>query len=225
MSSLFLVTSALCPDYGCDSSQRLSETLDTFKSIWQRLPDADIWLLEGSISNPGDLLKDIPEKVRIIPYWDSKRRKEIAETGYPMGYFKSAMEAYMTSEVLDNDVSQYDRIFKLSGRYQLTDGFDYSIHQKPSQAVFLHPFYTGLPNAGTNMFLKTVLHSYCPTMKDLMQSTLRTIQGYLLENWSQGYECDLEHGLYKFLPKDAYVQVGRIGVKGRIGHLTFGVDE
>ena len=142
-----------------------------------------------------------------------------------MGYFKSAMEAYMTSEVLDNDVSQYDRIFKLSGRYQLTDGFDYSIHQKPSQAVFLHPFYTGLPNAGTNMFLKTVLHSYCPSMKDLMQSTLRTIQGYLLENWSQGNVCDLEHGLYKFLPKDSYVQVGRIGVKGRIGHLTFGVDE
>lgn len=225
MSNLFLVTSALHPDYGCDSSQRLSETLDTFKSIWQRLPDADIWLLEGSISNPGDLLKELPEKVRVIPFWDSERRKEVAATGFPMGYFKSAMESYMTAEVLDNDISQYDRIFKISGRYQLTDGFNYSVHEKVAQAVFLCPLYTGLPNAGTDMFLKTCLHSFCPYMKDLMQKTLRDIQVYLLDNWSQGNECDLEHGLYKFLPKDAYVQVDRIGVKGRIGHLTFGVDE
>lgn len=225
MSSLFLVTSALNPSYGCDSRQRLDETLETFKSIWKRLPDADIWILEGSESDPSDLLEQLPEKVRIIPYWDSKRRKEIADTGFPMGYVKSAMESYMTAEVLSNDMSQYERIFKLSGRYQLTDGFDYSVHAKPSHAVFLHPLYTGLPNAGTNMFLKTCLYSFCPSIKDTMQETLRTIQGYLLENWSQGYECDLEHGLYKFLPKDAYVQVGRIGVKGRIGHLTFGVDE
>jgi hypothetical protein len=225
VSSLFLVTSALLPDYGCDPSQRLSETLDTFKSIWQRLPDADIWLLEGSISDPSELLKHLPEKVKVIPYWHTQKRKEIAETGFPMGYFKSAMESYMTSEALDNDISKYERIFKISGRYQLTDGFDYTIHNKPSQAVFLHPFYTGLPNAGTNMFLKTCLHSFCPSIKDLMQQTLRTIQAYLFDNWSQGYECDLEHGLYKFLPKDSYVEVGRIGVKGRIGHLTFGVDE
>lgn len=225
MSSVFLVTSALIPSYDSNPEFRLKETLDTFNSVYNRLPDADIWLLEGSLYDPSELLKELPEKVRIIPYWQTERRKQIADSGLPMGYVKSAMESYMTAEALDNDISQYDRIFKLSGRYQLTDAFSYAEHDKNAQAVFLHPFYTGLSNAGTDMYLKTCLYSFCPSMKTLMQQTLKTIQAYLLDNWSQGNECDIEHGFYKFLPKDAYAQVGAVGVKGRIGHLTFGVQE
>lgn len=225
MSSLFLVTSAIKASYDSDSEQRLNETNATLESIWTRLPDADIWVLDGSADDPTELLERLPNRVRLIKFWDSDYRKKVAESGLPMGFLKSAMEVYMVRSALADSVAHYDRVFKISGRYQLTDRFNYLAHNKPSQAVFFRAFHSGLPDAGTKLFLRTCLYSFCPTMQGFWVNLQKQIEDYLWENWKAGKVCDVEHGLHKYLPPESYVQINPIGVMGRIGHLTTGINE
>jgi hypothetical protein len=115
--------------------QRFEQTLETIDSIRKHLPGADIILAECS-----------PES----PYMEElKTRVDIFINTYPNGlirdgYRKAVCEAQLMLYVFDRvDFSVYDNIFKISGRYVLTDKFNRSLwHESQPVGCIGHHYST-----------------------------------------------------------------------------------
>jgi hypothetical protein len=78
---------------------------------------------------------------------------------------------------------------------------------------------------GTDGMLMTRLYSFDYNVIPQMLETLDQIDMFFHEQWDGGKVFDMEHGFYKFLPRDILNEVGKIGVRGRIGHLTAIVED
>jgi len=99
--------------------QRFEQTLETIESIRKHLPDTDIILAECSPDS--EYMKELEKRVDIFinTYPNNLIRN---------GFNKSVCEAQLMLYVFDRiDFSQYQNIFKMTGRYKLTDKFDRSV--------------------------------------------------------------------------------------------------
>jgi hypothetical protein len=217
MVILFLVTSAINGD-----PVRLQETVQTFESIHTRVPMASIWLLESSYE-PQDIR--FP-RVKIFPFWGQPWIKEIHDKNRDVAYVKNAIEHRTTIEALKWVPTLYSHVFKISGRYVLTDGFDLQAHPA-NKATFARMRQTGYPleMVGTTGMLMTRLYSMCQTVIPQVIETVERSEKYFHSQWDRGKVFDLEHGFYKFLPRDILHETSRIGVRGRIGHLSTIVED
>jgi hypothetical protein len=216
---LFIVNSAICND-----DRRLQETLETLESIWTRYPTADIWIAESSpVALSSAFVGCLPARARLFPFWDDEHVKFVASKPWNLGFRKSATEAYTTRELLRQPIYA-DRVFKLSGRYVLTDDFDPESHRL---ATFRERLPTGFSQdeCGTDGMLMTRLYSFSRELVPQIRSVLGEIQQFHWRQWESGRVFDLEHGFWKFLPRDILHEVGKIGVRGRIGHLEHYVED
>jgi len=215
MVILFLVTSAVnsCP-------QRLAETRETIESIHRACPIATIWVLESSFEHQGVSFPRATIKV----YSDEFIRN--IDRTRDIGYIKSAIELHTTIDILDRIPNRFSHIFKISGRYTLTEHFNLGNHPA-NKATFAAARATGFPldYVGTDGMLMTRLYSFSAELVPEMRRVLSEIQEYHWNQWKAGKVFDLEHGMWKFWPRDKLHQVGIIGVKGRIGHLEAIVED
>ena len=215
----FIVTSAICTPYGI--GDRLSETLGTIESIRKRI-DAEIILVDGSVQDWDE--KPVREAVdKFLRVSDSKTRN-IIESGYGMGFVKSATEVHLMQVALELIGADKGRIYKISGRYRLTDAF---MPHEGINFTFLSPQATSLPKAvcKTDGMLMTRLYSFAPELRLYYMNVLKSVESYLWDVHKNAGITDIEHGLYKFLDKDLCEYVSSIGVEGRIGHLSTEVRE
>ena len=222
MVILFIVTSAINGD-----PVRLQETLETFESIWRRCPTATIWLCESSLVEPStQFLEAIPRRVKIIPFWFEDFVRRVHDTKREIAFVKNGIEIPLTIKVLQAVPNRYSHVFKISGRYVLTDNFDLSAHPA-DRATFKHVLQTGYPLdvVGTDGMLMTRLYSCGYTVIPKVVEALEKIERFLWKQWDEGRVFDIEHGFWKFLDRDILNQVGTIGVRGRIGHLTHIVED
>jgi hypothetical protein len=216
-NNLFIITSAIATDFG--TGDRLSETIKTIESIRQRIK-ADIWLIDAS---PHPFDKSGVESLvdRFMPIFDATCQN-ILEAKHGMGFVKSATECHLMRRALHDVVPGYNRIYKLSGRYRLTDAF--SPHSGKN-FTFLRPQPSGLPDTETNEMLMTRLYSLSPDILDIADEVLTEISRYLWRVYARGKATDIEHGFFKYLPKEYLRLVDCIGVEGRIGHLQTEIRE
>ena len=217
MVILFLVTSA------CNGDQiRLEETIQTLESIHHKVPTASIWLLESSY-DPQDIYYP---RVKILRFHREQWIKDIHDKNRDVAYIKNAIEHRTTIEALNRIPTLYSHIFKISGRYVLTDGFDIEAHPA-NKATFAGVKQTGytMEQVGTDGMLMTRLYSFCQTVIPQMIQTLERSEKYFHSQWDRGKVFDIEHGFWKFLPRDILNETGRIGVRGRIGHLSHIVED
>lgn len=217
--SKFIVTSAVATDYG--RGDRLAETLKTIDSIRERI-DAEIILLDSSVHDWDEQpVKDAVDKFLRV---NDAYVKGIIDTGHGMAFIKSATEVYLTQIALDLIGSTRDRIYKLSGRYRLTDEFS---HHSENKFVFLEPQATGMPydKCESEGMLMTRLYSLPGDFRMFYANALAQISKYLVRVYARHGVTDIEHGLYKYLPHDLCKFQKPIGVEGRIGHLNTTVRE
>lgn len=217
MVILFLVTSAINSD-----PVRLAETTATLESIHQKVPTASIWLLESSY-DPQDIYYS---RVKILRFHGQQWIKDIHDKGREVAYVKNAIEHRTTIEALKRIPTLYSHIFKISGRYLLTDDFDLQAHPA-NKATFARVRQTGytMEEVGTDGMLMTRLYSFCQTVVPQMIDTLERSEKYFHSQWDRGKVFDIEHGFWKFLPRDILHETGKIGVRGRIGHLSHIVED
>lgn len=217
MVILFLVTSAINGD-----PVRLEETYETLESIHKRVPIASIYLLETSIQPQ---LIEYP-RVNVVPFWSQDWIKEIHAKDRDIAFLKSAIEMRVTIEILKRVPTLYTHIFKLSGRYVLTNDFDLNNHPA-NKVTFAEARQTGfsLEQVGTDGMLMTRLYSMCANVVPQVVEALEKAERFHHKQWDEGRIFDIEHGLWKFLPRDILNQIGKIGVKGRIGHLQHIVED
>lgn len=207
----FIVTSALITGSGVfDQLNRLDDTLKTLKSVREKDPTADIFLADISMQPLGEIAHKLNEYCKIVSFNDHVAVKMFSAQG-----MKSQGETIILMEMLNFIQKQnivYDRIFKLSGRYVLDDGFDISYYAdkqghyvfKKRNATWMNPIVYGATHC-----LDTRLFSLCSTLSNNYFNVLQNNFGVL-------GPIDTEHAHFLNIPKDKLIEVDRVYCTGRI---------
>ena len=236
MSNIFLVTSAIHGPGGMSgqlsSDQRIMQTVNTAVSIRKHVPDAKIYLLEGGIMplnmqirqmflmHYDDILDySTSEFIQFAHRQRDANRQEIT-------VIKGPCESYMlreTCKILTTTLQ--DRIFKISGRYQLSDEFNINAHNVPGKYVFKTKeeclqWYKDKtkPNHSPYQY-KTRLYSFCGSIKDMATVNYDKIMNGILDLYSKNEYLDLEHMTYLTINPSIIHEISPIGLTGSFAEV------
>jgi len=234
-----LVTSALFSNYGIyDPKQRIAQTISTVNSVKKYLPNSTIILIDNSttaISSANDSESELLDQLEeLVDYWiDNSDDTDIQHfhanvQNYDVG--KNSMEALGFHKALTHIsedpeimelINNSNRIFKLSGRYELTNKFDVDTFNNKNtigKYVFkvAQPSWIDPADTGVTKLYQTRLWSFTP---DLYKETIELF-ALILKNMFDTYNAnkyiDMEHSMAKFLPAEQLVEVPVVGLKGNI---------
>lgn len=236
MSNVVLVTSAVYTNYGIyDAKQRIQQTLDTVKSAKKYIPECTVILIDNStLAVQLDDSTELNDLIDLADYYiDNSDDKDIQHfhnniTNYDIG--KNSMEClglvkaltYILSDAeLMSVITNSSRIFKLSGRYQLTDKFDISKFDnaltsdkyvfKRAQPSWIDPQHTEVTT-----LLQTRLWSFTPSLFDNTIQLFQSILQNMFTTFNQGKYIDVEHSMAKYIPKDKLIELDVVGLTGNI---------
>ena len=236
MKNIVLLTSALYTNYGIyQPAERIKQTLETAQSAKKYIPGAVIILVDNSkVDVQNDDSAEFNELIDLVDYYiDNSDDDDIKYfhnnvANYDIG--KNVMEAMGLMKALtyinsDQDmqavVADADRIFKLSGRYQVTDKFDITAFDNANtkdKYVFkkAQPSWINPQDTGVNTLLQTRLWSFTPSLFgdtiELYKNIIETMVRLVNEN----KYIDNEHAMSKFIPKDQLVELETVGLQGNI---------
>jgi len=218
MSNIVLVTSAIMARENID--RRFTQTLHTIESIFSKIPNSSILLIECSTIELDPKIKSIINKygVEVIEMFKDPRIHEIKkqselieDTG---GYIKNLTEIYAINKILNSyDFSEYQRISKLSGRYFLGPSFKWDLNEDnlmTTSILYPSPRFS-------NMTARQCTYWSFPTQNLEEYKTLfRIIEKWLITGWGSEKEYDIEHGLSLFI-NQLKIGVNQIHPLGIIG--------
>ncbi len=225
---LFIITSAILPfKVGSIHSpqERFEQTLETVKSIRNKVPNAIIWITESSATT---LPKEYADKLievsdHYVEYHSDSALQQIYENlngnTEKFDFGKSLLETrslYNTFKSISH--LNVNRVFKISGRYTLNDEFDiqnyetnlineryvFQVHQFESDIYDLiygikGQITTGLWSFDMSLLGETIaLYEKCFSYMDTMMCYTNGI--------------DIEHSLYKFIDFSKVVSTSVLGV-------------
>jgi len=226
----FLITSAINTKFGVyNSDQRIQQTLNTVQSIRQRVPAARIILLEMSaislteqqkqqlldaVDNILDFTTDpvVQQLYHSTENWDIV--KNVTEV---MCFNKALKQLTQTNQLVDSQ-----RIFKISGRYLLSDDFDigyYDQYSVQSHIVVSKSRDSQFDFATTQIERQFMSRLWSwPTVltAEIIESYDRGLV-FMQERLFAGGYADIEHVLYKFLDHKKVIELDTVGIYGNIG--------
>jgi hypothetical protein len=236
MKNIVLLTSAVYTNYGIYNPQdRIKQTLDTAKSAKKYIPGAVIILVDNSkVDVQNDTSAEFEELIDLVDYYiDNSDDNDIKYfhanvTNYDIG--KNAMEAlglmkaltYINGdEDMKKEMADADRVFKLSGRYQVTDKFDiakFSNDDTKDNFVFkrAQPSWINPQDTGVNTLLQTRLWSFTPGLLEETMDIYKKIIENMIRMFNEGKYIDNEHSMSKYIPKDRLVELDTVGLVGNI---------
>lgn len=226
MNNLFVVISAIGNQYGAFSyRERLSQLESTVSSIKQKVPEAAIWLydasedplpdedterLSGLVDRSSFLYDDT--YVRFLKYksLDPSQNKFEKKT---VGEIQ-CMDRFL--EDLCSSSQTFDRVFKISGRYQLSDSFNLDDYKdKSGRCVLLdkEDWY------GEHVFTMR-LWSFDGKQLNIIRQLFAVMKKHTYETVTETKRLEIvELTFTKFIEhlKIPYRVVSRIGVCGFMG--------
>jgi len=236
MKNIVLLTSAVYTNYGIyNPVERIQQTLDTARSAKKYIPGAVVILVDNSKTDvQNDTSAKFEELIDLVDYYiDNSDDEDIKYfhnnvSNYDIG--KNAMEAlgimkalnYInTNEDMQAVVKDADRIFKLSGRYQVTDKFDiskFSNETTTDKYVFkrAQPSWINPQDTGVNTLLQTRLWSFTPGLLVDTIAMYNKIIDTMFALFNQNKYIDNEHAMSKFIPRDRLVELDIVGLQGNI---------
>ena len=234
-NTVFL-TSAVYSNYGIYTpEQRIQQTLETARSAKKYIPNATIILIDNSkVDVQNDDSDAFNELIDLVDYYiDNSGDADIQHfhnhvTNSDVG--KNAMEClgmYKAMAYMMNDpeimgkIQNSNRVFKLSGRYVVTDKFDYSKFDNEATAgkyVFKKRQPSWIPPADTGVdhLLQTRLWSFPPELLSDTVNLFQQIINNMFATFNQQKYIDVEHSMAKFLPADQLVELDTVGLQGNI---------
>ena len=219
MKNLFIVTSALNADMGVVSRKdRFDQTVKGLLSIRKYVPDALILLTDGSphkideeklkaLSHFANFAADFSDDRQIIDLASNHQKSE-AEN---LLLLKTLM-LLKQDEGMKGIMSDVGRIFKISGRTDLTDGFDIEEHMMPGKYVFKKRMPTWLTDSRKEFaidLLITRMFSFCPTLMDDYMKMCENNIALVLQTM-----IDTEHAHFVNINKDLLVELDEIHCTG-----------
>lgn len=226
-----------------NSQQRFEQTLDTIKSIKDKVPDAYILIYEGSETPIKKEYKDkfIEQSDLFIECGDDSYMKSLYENVHrdpdKFTFVKSMLECrclqitlnYMMEHNIFNDAT---RVFKLSGRYKLNDYFDIEDYKsKFLMNKYVMKYYDyeerfeDIENIYSLLYgckgsIVTGLWSFDRFLfNDIFNVLERSFQ-YMERAIQLTAGIDIEHTFYHFIPRDNILNVSVLGldlIKGMDG--------
>ncbi len=175
------------------SNERFEQTLKTIDSARKKIQNCKIILLEGS-----KLSKEFEENIiSIVDYYlnysyDEDIRKDID------GIYKGAGECKLLYKFMNEfDLSDYDNLFKLSGRYYLNDNFIFQNFDSPNN-IF----------GGVEKVVSTRLFKIYKTYFEDFKTALEKTYPIMLKGES------IEYVLHKYISNKKYIKI--LGVEGNV---------
>jgi len=236
MKNIVLLTSAVYTNYGIyNPVERIQQTLDTARSAKKYIPGAVVILVDNSKTDvQNDTSAKFEELIDLVDYYiDNSDDEDIKYfhnnvSNYDIG--KNAMEAlgimkalnYInTNEDMQAVIKDADRIFKLSGRYQVTDKFDiskFSNETTTDKYVFkrAQPSWINPQDTGVNTLLQTRLWSFTPGLLVDTIAMYNKIIDTMFSLFNQNKYIDNEHAMSKFIPRELLVELDIVGLQGNI---------
>lgn len=227
MTQWFLITSALMPDLVHDHTLRFTQTLQTLDSIQQHCVGAHIVLLETSRHDiPRDSWSLLLDKCdEVLRFHDDPAVSMLHQwTSNNLSLIKSPNEALIMSRAMQQlNIESHDRVFKISGRYQLTSEFNLSQHTTAGSVTMLRrqPAVTYYRETTGESFFpeapwqyKTRLYSFCGSLRWVMMEKFTWIFYHIIDLYQQARFNDLEHCMFLCLQDQAVREIDVMGVAG-----------
>lgn len=208
--------------------ERVEQTLKTVESVRKHIPNAVICMTDCSVPGIDQATQDLlTENVdhfinlskdpnvnwiqQNIQHQDTvKNLTELVVVGK---FFKLAREREWYKDC--------SRVFKVSGRYWLTDNFDitrYEQEDAKGKYVVSKRMLSQFPKSVTDQSLQYMLRVYSldTVLMDEFSALLATMTKHMQDRVNNGGYIDIEHLFCKFLPKDKTLEIARTGVAGNI---------
>lgn len=209
-----------------DNTERFNQTLDTLRSIDKHCPNNLKIIFDNS---PIDIEDD---KLKIIADWNNtwflqlgqlEKVKLLSQHG-----LRSLAETYSFMTMLEwfkQQNFQAKRIYKLSGRYQLSDDFVLDRKDYKGAFVFSEALDSWMPKeqqelSGINKLYRLRCWHMDYNLLDVFERALPKV----MEDCGT-YHVDVEHAYYKYLHKYKVIEVPKIGVTGYIAPSGEYIDE
>lgn len=233
MSNIVLVTSAIYTNYGIyDTDTRIDQTIKSLDSIKKYIPNPFIIFVDNSkIDQIRDKNKDFDSIIDKVDYFvDNSADNNIKYfhenvSNYDIGKnvmeclgMRSALYHIYDNQVLYNKLMESSRIFKISGRYEVHEGFDDAMYHHDGKYVFKKSNDAWIDSTvtGVDKQLQTRLWSFDHSLFFETIVIFEKIINNMIGTINAGKYIDIEHSMYKFIPKDKLVELDVVGVKGNI---------
>jgi hypothetical protein len=215
MKSIFIITSCLIPAIGVFSpEERLTQTLQTVDSIRKKSPGSFILLSDVSKEPLTEKYEELVSKVDL--FLDLSKVDFLLH--FTQNGMKSQGECAMMHVVLDylqqnpELMEGVDRIFKITGRLQLDDGFDIKDYvELNGKYVFKKriPTWMNEPIHGATHVFDTRLWSMCSSLINIHSQALQKVFPLL-------GPIDLEHAYFAVLDKEKVVEFDKVHCRGQV---------
>lgn len=224
MKHLFILSSAVNTKFGeFDSSQRLLQTYRTLKSIYDKIPDARVAVIESSgialdedtingIHNVTHCLIDMSKNVAVRKIHDSTPNPDIIKTVSEIMCFSLGFQMLEDNGQLEG----IDRIHKLSARYTLNGNFNTSLYDiLPNKIIVTEKQETTLSEK-VNIPYRYVPHvwSWPTALHSDVKSFYTDAMLELRKRIPEGRYADMGHLMYNLLPTTHIQEVPMMGVEG-----------
>lgn len=229
MKNLFILTSALNSKFGIYTpEQRTQQTIDSINSIKKYAPGATIAVVEmcgtlptqeqvDAIKPHVDYFFDCSTDEAVQTIYNSTDNWDVVKNTTEVMVFGNLLGKLIEEGIAD----KFDRIFKMSGRYLLTENFDPAYYETVSdRIVVLARKMSQFPapvTGGMQFQYMSRLWSW-PANR-----TIDVAEAYgegfvaMAMRIAQGGYFDIEHMLFKYLPADSVTEVPRVGLTGLLG--------
>jgi hypothetical protein len=224
----FIVTSAINSKFGVyPPVQRLEQTVDTIKSIKNRIPNSKIVIMEccGTPIRPdqaevlkqaADVFIDFSTDPDVIEMYDSDNW-DVVKNGTEIMCFGRALHQLKDA----GEFVGIDRIHKMSGRYILNDLFDPELYEQTDNRmkIIIGPKCSSqFPPQVTQVPFQYMarLWSWPAELLDEVIGVYEDSFLFFAERVANGGYVDIEHVLAKFLNPDHVREIQNLGVEGCI---------
>ena len=209
----FIITSTVNATYGLvDNETRYQQTLETIQSIRDKVPDAKIVLVDSSTEQfDNEKFKELKTKTDLfITLFNHYSAVEFNQNQQ-----KSAGECYIMTIAL-MAISEMglvgNRVFKISGRYKLSDSIDIKEYDNPElegKYVFKRRVQSWM-NRETSL-VDTRLWSFSGSLLQETKDMLPKVMDIVL-----GGTFDLEHAYFQKLDLNNLVEFDKMHLEGQI---------
>jgi hypothetical protein len=237
----FIVTSAINSRFGIfNPTERLTQTLDTIASIKAKAPESPIFLLDmcGDKLLPEQKDQLLVQVTGLTEFYENKDvqniykidNHDIVKNLTEMLCFREFI-GYAIENQLFNDRR---RIFKVSGRYILSDGFSLAEYDDPKYdecLVFAKRRISQFPTTITgnkpndNFQYMSRLWSYAANIQSLVYFAYDYMIKDMVQRVNLGGYIDIEHLLYKYMRRDLIIERDVVGLKGQIAPNGMSVED
>jgi hypothetical protein len=229
MKPLFIVTSAINTRFGAYSpDQRLLQTIDTVKSIGERCPEAKVCIVEmAGVPIREDQARELQRFCNyFFDFSSDEAVKTIYESTDNWDWVKNTTEVMCFANALtelqnQGVLAEFDRVFKMSGRYCLTEKFPtVNYDDSPNNIVILERKGSQFPahiTGGKQFQYMSRLWSWPANESQKVIDAYNEGFAAMAQHIHNGGYFDIEHMLYAYLPSDLVKEIPTVGLRGLLG--------